>query len=535
MFKVLIIDDEAIIARGLQAKMDWKRLGCTVCGVAADGLEGQRLVEELAPDIVISDIVMPGLTGLELSKYLFNRYPSIVTIILTAHDEFKYAQQAIRFGVKEYILKPIDKTEIIRAVGSAVKMLRSRQSMESDVNKLHDIVTEVKPILTSTLLFNIALNGESEMEAVEQKLRNFQMVVGKMAAMVFELEPVPGEEGSSLHRFALKSAAQSIFERFGCTCQLKETEGLLVALALFDGSLMTSVIRSRLVEIGSEIRGYILHTAGLRVSGGMGRVVGHIRELHTSYLEARRALEQRFFANGADIFSLPEGGVEPVRKTREYPGLGDFVRAVEAGSCGNALEAMEKLFAALSSTGDRRLALEVAHDMVRQLSSLLHTAGAREEPLLALDQPEALYSLRELRVFMGKAVEEACTRMVGQSGGGGSTSGSGKIVHRVEQMIRDCYGDKGFSLQAAADRLEVSLSHLSRLFKKETNQNFMEYLTEVRIQEAKKLLAGTGLKNNEIADRIGFYGVGYFSQVFRKKCRMTPSEYRQQAAAQKIQ
>lgn len=534
MFKVLIIDDEAIIARGLQAKMDWKKLGCTVCGVAVDGLEGQRLVEELAPDIVISDIVMPGLTGLELSKYLFYRYPSIVTIILTAHDEFKYAQQAIRFGVKEYILKPIDKTEIIRAVGSAVKMLRSRQSLESDVSKLNDIVTEVKPILTSTLLFNIALNGESDMEEMEQKLRNVQMVVGKMAAMVFELEPVPGEEGSSLHRFALKSAAQSIFERFGCTCQLKETEGMLVALALFDGSLMTSVIRSRLVEIGREIRGYMLHTAGLRVSGGIGRVVGHIRELHTSYLEARRALEQRFFANAADIFSLPEGGVEPVRGTREYPGLGEIVRRVGEGNSEKALKAMEGLLSTLQDTGDRRLALEVAHDIIRQLNSLLRTTGAGTEPQLALNQPDALYSFRGLRFFLTKAVENVCARINGQSGGGIGSS-SGKIVHRVEQMIRDSYGDKGFSLQAAADRLEVSLSHLSRLFKKETNQNFMEYLTDVRIQEAKKLLAGTGLRNNEIADRVGFYDVGYFSQVFRKKCLMTPSEYRQQAGAQKIQ
>ena len=85
MFKVLIIDDEAIIAKGLQTKMDWKRLGCTVCGVAGDGLEGRRLLDELEPDIVISDIVMPGLTGLELADYIFSRHPSVITIILTAY------------------------------------------------------------------------------------------------------------------------------------------------------------------------------------------------------------------------------------------------------------------------------------------------------------------------------------------------------------------------------------------------------------------------------------------------------------------
>lgn len=532
MFKVLIIDDEAIIAKGLQTKIDWKRLDCTVVSTAGDGLEGQKLVEELKPDIVISDIIMPGMTGLELSRYIYFNYPSICTIILTAYDDFKYAQQAIKFGVKDYILKPIDKNEIFRAVKNAVHGLKASQSYKSDVSKLQDIVTEVKPIMTSTLLLNIAMNGNSEIEALGPKLQYFDLYIGKVAIMIFELEPEHGKVLNRLHSFALKNAILSTLERYGCKCDLKEKDSQLVALVHFDDGLISSVITGRLKEIGEEVRQHVRDSAGLQVSAGIGKVSGSIYEIHSSYTEALDALAQRFFENKPGIFTV--GNVKlPGKPPMEYVDISELVQKAGEGDSQQALCILGKVLEELKASGDARLVLATASDIIRQLNSLIYATSGVVPEKPALDRAEDTHSFYAVSRYVQSAVENACTHMLQKSSGG---SGSSKIVRRVEKMIQDHYGDQAFSLQSVANELDLSLSYLSRLFKKELELNFTDYLTEVRIREAQKLLLTTDMKNNQIADKVGFYDVGYFSQVFRKKCGMTPSEYRQTqpASGQKI-
>lgn len=530
MFKVLIIDDEVIIAKGLQTKMDWKKLECEVCGIATDGLEGKRLIDELLPDIVISDIVMPGLNGLELSQYISSSHPSMVTIILTAYDDFKYAQKAIKFGVKEYILKPIDKNEIIRAVKKAVESLKESQSRKSDVNRLQGMVTEIKPIMNSTLLFNIALNGNSEIEILGEKLQYFDLNIGKVAAVVFELEPEAGKEINKLHGFALKNTIQSVFEKYGCRCDLKEKDRMFITLVHFNESLVNSVIQNRLKDIGNEIRHNVYESTGLQVSAGVGKVSKSIDEIHSFCLEAQEALHRRFFENSAGIFFI-ESGQREQNSPKEYVDLTGFYQKVAEGNTRQALELMEEILNDMKKKGDREHIMATASDMVRQLNSLIYASNGFLFQKLSLDSAADTHSFSSLSRYLEKAVEYACDQMVQKFSSAGN-----KIIRRVEKIVRERYGDKELSLQSVANELDLSLSYLSRLFKKEMDLNFMEYLTDIRISEAQKLLAATDMKNNEIADKVGFYDVGYFSQVFRKKCDMTPSEYKQKqgASGQKI-
>lgn len=524
MFKVLIIDDESIIAKGLQTKIDWSKLGCTVCGIAGDGLEGQRLVEELKPDIVISDIIMPGITGLELSRYIYYNYPSIFTIILTAYDDFKYAQQAIKFGVKDYILKPIDKNEIFRAVREAVASLKASQTYQSDVNRLQDIVTEVKPIMTSTLLLNIALNGNSEIEALGAKLPYFDLNIGKVAIMVFELEPEQGKELNRLHSFALKNAILTTFEQSGYKCDLKEKDASLTALVHFNDGLISSVITGRLKDIGSDVQRQLLESAGLLVSAGIGKVSRSIYEIHDSYREAREALRMRFFENKAGVFVV-ETGQQQTRPKLEYMNLSELYQKAGEGDVEQTLQTFRSLFQSLKQTGDMKAVLSTASDIIRHLNGLIYANNGAVPEKRVLERAEDLHSFEAVCRYVERALEYACNQMAQKTASGGST-----IICRVEKLVREHYGDKSFSLQSAADELDLSLSYLSRLFKKERELKFMDYLTDVRICEAQKLLLMTDMKNSQIADKVGFYDMGYFSQVFRKKCGMTPSEYRQTAS-----
>lgn len=528
MFKVLIIDDEVIIAEGLQKKMDWKKLECEVCAVATDGLEGKRLVDELNPDIIISDIVMPGLSGLELSRHIYSNYPSMVTIILTAYDDFNYAQKAIKYGVKEYILKPIDKNEIIRAVKKAVKSLKEKQSFKSDVNKLQGMVTEVKPIMTSTILLNIAQNGNSEIEMLGEKLQYFDLNIGKVIAAAFELEPEEGKEINKLHGFALSNVIRSAFEKHGYRYDLKEKSNLIITLIYFDESIMNSVMQNRLKDIGNEICHNMYEITGFQVSAGIGKISKNIYEIHASYLQAQEALGKRFFEDSSGIFFMENDKLQK-NASVEYVDLNGLYQKVGEGNTQQALEIMRDIFNNLKGTCNCKQILGTASDIIRYLNSLIYAGNGFLFQRLDMDKAEYTYSFSSMMKYLENSVEYTCSQMVQNSSKGGN-----KIINRVEKIIRERYCDTELSLQSVATEMGLSLSYLSRLFKKEMDLNFMEYLTNVRITEAQKLLNTTDMRNNEIANKVGFYDVGYFSQVFKKKCDMTPSEYKQGAIGQKV-
>src|SRR5690625_374146 len=140
MIKVLIIDDEPMICKGLSDKIDWKNMGCAVCGIAMNGLEGKKKINELKPDIVISDIIMPGCTGLELAEYVYEFHKDIMMILLSGYDEFTFAKEALKYNVFDYILKPTDKEEVKIIIKKAMEVLDQRRNQKKSYQHMESII-----------------------------------------------------------------------------------------------------------------------------------------------------------------------------------------------------------------------------------------------------------------------------------------------------------------------------------------------------------------------------------------------------------
>jgi two-component system response regulator YesN len=523
MFKVLIIDDEALIAKGLQSKIAWEQLECKVCGVATDGLEGQRLIDELKPDIVISDIVMPGNTGLELAEYIYFHFPEMVTIILTAHDKFKYAQQAIKYGVKDYILKPIDKNEIIKAVKSAVVKLKKKEYSTQNISKLETIVNEVRPLITTTLLFDITLNGNNEIELIKDKLEFFDINIGKGAVIIFQVDPQKGKNIEKLHYFAVKSAVQNIFAQHKYDCAIKEIGNRYIVLPKFDITIANNVVKNRLIDISREIQLNIRESLQLPLSAGIGECYRNIYELHQSYEGASNALGTRFFMDSSAIIHIDE--IQTIEERNYYfNDNNELYQKVKDGDEEAAIESLERILSRIKEIQNERYVKGICINIVEQLNELIDSGQDDENRNLVRDEISTACTFADLKNYLRESVKSACQQLKEDV-----KDSNNNIIDKALKIIHERYFDKKLSLQSIANELDITFYYLSRLFKKEMNTNFMDYLTNVRIDKAKELLDSTELKNAEIADKVGFYDYRYFSQVFRKKCKMTPTEYRQKS------
>ena len=502
-------------------KIDWKQLECEVIGVANDGLEGKRLVDELKPDIVISDIVMPGMTGLELAGYINANMSDTVVIILTAYNEFKYAQQAIKYNVRDYILKPIDKNQIIKAVKGAIIKIRSREHIMESMNKMETMVKEARPLITTALLFDIALYGNNEIDHIRDQLQYFDIGIENGAVIVFQLEAEAGQDITMLLSFASKSIMQSVLLEHRCGYAIKEMNKQYIILVSFEQDISGSIIKKRLIDACKLITDNISENIKLCVSAGIGKTYSNIYGIHDSYQSAVNAVSSRFFKkenaviHADDVVGDEAAGSPNVDCSRLYEAVGELNEAL-------AVQAIENIFIRLGQTGSQKHAKSVCTSIIEQIERILDKNGVADtKEIISVDDVNSAYSLYQLQKSIKFNIGCVCKKLLTLSRGQCSP------ISKALQIINKRYSEKELSLQSIANELNISLSHLSRLFRKEMDTNFMDYITEIRINKARELLDATEYKTPEVADKVGFYDFRYFGQVFRKKCGMTPGEYKQ--------
>ena len=172
---VLIMDDEPLIVAGLSERVNWQAEDCYVVGTAQNGTDGLRLIETLKPDLVITDIVMPGKTGLEIARECFERNLKTQVILLSAHSDFAFAKRALHYGVLDYVLKPIDPDGLMEAVRKAKKELERRESAQARLEHLNTRVKRIETIASSSLLFSIARYGVEAMSMQQAVLDSVRL------------------------------------------------------------------------------------------------------------------------------------------------------------------------------------------------------------------------------------------------------------------------------------------------------------------------------------------------------------------------
>lgn len=500
--KVVIVEDNPTTVLSLVKTIDWDVMKCEVAGTAEDGESGGVMIRQLKPDIVLTDIRMPVKSGLDMIADVREDVPDCRFVIITGYDEFQYASQAIKLGVFDYLLKPIDNEEVMRTVRRAAAV--TRRQMENDV-----ALEQAENLKMRAQLLTLLTNDSQRGQGVHELLAG---------------------AGLQFHTYYIM-ALQQTEERYFSQAVLNRVEAVLARRRMRTVTLLLYDLAVIFVPRGDDGKGWheeatelaydlfdeLVNPVRIGVSG-LGQSSHAIRQ---AYLQARRALWEAALRKGnrACVFYEDQGdgpvGQEHIADTQRQ--IDELIARAELTD-GFAAEAARAL----------------AEQSGRQYSNLrammfLYTTGLRRRFGLSADEElDAVMSgiwfvstEEDVRLCL-KELNEAFLRRMDMP--------KQSLLTRNALQYINLHAIEGIQLNDVADKLCVSANYLSALIRKETGVTFHEHMLEARMNVARSMLADPRILVEEVARAVGYGNYISFYNAFKRIEHMTPTEYRNRKA-----
>lgn len=499
MYKVMIIDDEVIIREGLKVVIDWHLYGFHVIGEATDGEEGLELVLKFQPDLILVDIRMPGLDGIQLIERLRQAGYEGQVIILTGFAEFEYAQKAVQLDVFSYLLKPIDELELIQAL----KVLKDKLDEASEQMRIMDEHTNELALRKYHELMLHGLWDEEEDPYLDDK--GFYLTV-LVAANTGE-----DESGFVAFRETVK----------------KYTDRQMSAVFMMHGQTAIIIYKNKtfnqLDVILHDLYKKLQRRLEIKPFITVGRRVDKFRQLNLSYQDANGLLSRKFLFRNEDIIFWNAY----IKEKTDHEGLifdTQYIYGlVEIGN----LEAMEVYLSKFSfQLTQSELAvnrirglcingyIELKEKILINYPKLQHLFPGQYEIIDRIYESE---NLQEIIEFFYETFERISSKVC--------DGDKGNTIKRVLNYVHSNY-NKNLKLEGLARLFGYNSSYMGTLFKKEVGRPFNTYLDELRIEHAKELLESGQFKVYEVAEKVGYKSVDYFYTKFRKYVGVSPKAYR---------
>lgn len=525
MIRVVIADDETRICRLVQALADWEALGMEVAGTAENGLEALELVKTLKPDILITDIRMPGLDGLELIRRAKEVSPRLEVVIISGYAHFEYAQSAIRYGVGKYLLKPIKKEELMetlqtmkercethldKAEGTKVRHRNSQKDLHYLRSSLvKDLLLANPPLLTEESLrdiYHFHIQGDT-----------YQVFLLKMDCDIRKLDNAPYEILQEKVREIFEKGLANVCPEFHLHFQDYTGYGILN----YESEKKTEIRRSlraclNLLDIQKNLYGPV------EFSLSLGTAVSDCGKLPDSLEEAREAILERLVEGpGRLLEEIPKGsGIEKKNLLDKYVKETEY--AIEILNIKEASEACEML---------RQAVLEAKAMCGREIYELVLSAGHLFLARCAVSNAEGIQREFDYRCRQCCRVEDLFEQLsqlqeeLILETEELRKSEEGRPVRTAKQYVMQHFQEP-LTLEEVCEAVGFSVSYFSVMFKKETGEGFAKYLTRIRMDEAKRLLRETNLSVAEICEKVGYSDRKHFTHTFHKTAGLNPAEYR---------
>ena len=532
LYKIMLVDDEEEVRKSIIKKIDWADAGFEVVGDAENGQEALEKLELLEPDVVVTDIRMPYMDGLALTEKIRQRYPSTKVVIFSGFDDFEYAQRAIQLNVTEYILKPVNVEEMTAILKKIRRNLDEEIAMRRDVDLLRERYVASLPLMREHFL-NTLVTGSVAAETAEEKLKEYEVdILGASKWVVAVIHVEPGEDHgsgtSSLHQeqeLIPISVKQLMEEKLKPYCRFVIFNSFreMVLIAAIDETNTQTGFIELLNDICKECR-KVLEVA---VTAGVGVSSPSLDRMGRSYQTAVDALGYRAIVGEGGVIYIND--VEPVNRGKlqlDQKEESDLVAAIKFGP----REKIEAAARAIAGRMDAKVhilqyqayILSVASTVIQlvqqydlNLSEILGTDRDYFEVLAQMDKREDFYNW---------LIRVACR--IGDALGQERDNTAKNMIREAKQYIEENYSDPELSVEKICRHLHMSPAYFSTMFKKETGQTYIAYLTEVRLNRAVELLNKTDDKTYIIASKVGYQEQNYFSYVFKKRFGVSPTKYR---------
>lgn len=518
-FRILIADDEYWVRQAIETLIDWPMHGFVCLPSAKDGEDALEKIKQFRPHIVLLDIDMPFLSGIELTKRIRQEHPEIAVLILSGYSDFSYVREALMNGAVDYLLKPATRDKLLAALSLATGHLLKKQEERQMLDALREKSTLASSMLQDRELCDLlkaAIGGKAEQSArslmYDLQFSHYYLVQIRLTGL--------RQDVSEAHRFkdtisaAVHARQQVVFHDIA-------RPDTFYLIAEIDKDLLTLDLRALLDRLKS--------LTGVPITILMSRRKLSFRQLKAAYDELRQLQLIRAFTVESCILSEQDYRDMPSRVTAEH--RHELELSVKTRSRALFERVLYDAIGLKRCTDGTWCYVEVIHTL-NMIGFILRNGRAEAE---AGNQALALESLMELMLVavdrydideMFSILEEMLSECFSMPDGGAASDGMRQTIRHIKKWIAQNYFEE-LSLSILARRFMVDDAHLSRIFKQVTGENLMLYIARTRIEKAQEYIVGGQLSLGEIASMTGYDDYTYFNRVFRKITGVSPSAYKE--------
>ena len=531
MYTLLIADDEQLERQAVRFIVEQNCPEIRIIGETGDGLSAVRIAADEKPDIIMMDIRMPVMNGLEASLSIRAFMPDTAIIMLTAFDEFSYAKQALLLGAMEYLLKPARPDDIVRTLQATILRVGEIKTKQQEEALLRKSVEEALPFIQMSFIYDLISGNISEMAQFQERSRFLGMRLNLGVAMIVDIDNF-NQLTCGFTEIEKQMMKQKIYK---IICSVAGNHALvtpfggddLIVLLGFAEGETAGFIRKDTRETAESIQAAIKREMSVGVTIGIGRYYSDPRDIHKSYLEAINAQRQRFYLGNSQIIHIED---VPHLDTGPFNYPFHYERTVmDKVRCGDRNQAKAALRELLDGIFATKAGMDTVKACALELLIVLSRAavegGGNLEQLTLLnfnciDQLTSCHDNTQVEEWMFDSLNHFMDNMLENRDGMNL-----RVINKAcDYIVKNCH--KNISLEEVAQTAHLSPFYFSRLFKQEKGCNFVDFTTRIRIDKAKIMLKNPELTAVRISTEVGYQDASYFSRVFRQMVGLTPNQYR---------
>ena len=535
MLGIVIVDDEELIRKGLVKIISKSGMDISILGEAANGQEALEVVRRCMPDIVLTDVRMPKMDGIELIGHIELEFPGIKKIVLSGFDDFNYVRDTMRRGAMDYLLKPVDDLQLMNLLKKIEIELEEENKKKEKEISLKMQLDQSLPLLKEQFVHKIICEAGTSLKDIEKELQNHNINLqkGEYHVLLISMDNHKaiyerlGAEEARLKAFALKNISEELILKHAPFVSCHDSSGVIAAVS-FSGNPVEGLNKLLL-----DLYINLMQHFDLQFSISAGRPVNSLTNLKESYDSAVSNLRFRFYNRKQTILyagndlgvtegqskkellaGILENYEDRMKSCVELANRETFIRIIEE-LCSRFYELMIDPVDAFRALSD--IFSKIKLGVPEFEKSLVEVLGFDYSYEKSLDMFDTLEEVKKYTASIYTGVIERIVEMRKRK--------DRRLVETVKEYVQKHYMEE-ISLNRVADAVYANASYICNLFKSQTGENFVEYLTRLRIEKAKALLKDVRIKTYEVGQLVGYSDATYFSKVFKKMVGITPSEYR---------
>lgn len=528
MINVLIVDDEYQIREGINNSIPWEQLNLHSVGTAISGTDAWNKVKTIRTNIVVLDINMPDMDGLELAQRLREENKNLQFIFLTGYDDFPKVKKAIELGASDYLLKPVSYGELCKSLEKAAESVRENESSKKYIEALEGKILKSAEITADKIWTELlhrqrnyvdCLKGLKEI-GIEFQMNHSYSVIAIAIDHYNSLLQKWDVQDCKLNSYALSKLAKEVISLFANGVVIKGQPGYITLIVTSDFEPEDSRSKNIFIQLVKEFQQKSLEYLELSISIGVSKMHDSPDDTHKAYQEAMQALEYKSVLGAKSIiyFGLiePKAAVFKQVLNKELYLLSELRLGNEA-AVDNILNNMIKELQGRSLSDGKIISTQLMIYAIRMISENDLEKVFVEDPFSSIYNAETISDVLVVMTSFFHHVIQSIKKH--------NRLGNPNVIEDAKQWIRD-HISEDISLNKLANYVHMSPNYLSALFKQATGETFIEFSTRTRFELAKQLLIQPEIKIYQIAEKIGYTDANYFSIAFKKNEGMTPSQYR---------